>query len=121
MLNLEMLRMQVKDDISQGESMIRPVVCKDANEIAGPQDMTWCPDPPVYVPISNLTERDKETVRLACYKPEQNASLLFVDANPNYNIREDIWGALQKPEKINKRLQNLNPPKGRVKDDCIMA
>ena len=30
MLNLEMLRMYVKDDISKGESMIRPVVCKDA-------------------------------------------------------------------------------------------
>lgn len=67
--------------------MVFPSHPKDANEIAGPHDMTWCPDPPVYVPMSNLTEKDKETVRLACYKPEQNASLLFVDANPNYNIR----------------------------------
>lgn len=121
MLNLEMLRMYVKDDISKGESMIRPVVCKDANEIAGPHDMTWCPDPPVYVPMSNLTEKDKETVRLACYKPEQNASLLFVDANPNYNIRDDLWGALHPQKTKYKHLQNLNPPHGRVKDDCIMA
>jgi len=121
MLNLEMLRMYVKDDVSKGNSMIRPVVCKDANEIAGPQDMTWCPDPPVYVPMSNLTEKDKETVRLACYKPEQNSSLLFVDANPNYNIKEDIWGALH-PEKTKYRhLQRLAPAHARVKDDCIMA
>lgn len=121
MLNLEMLRMYVKDDVGKGQSMIRPVVCKDANEITGPPDMTWCPDPPVYVPMTNLTEKDKETVRLACYKPEQNSSLLFVDANPNYNIREDIWGALH-PEKTKyKHLQSLAPTHGRVKDDCIMS
>lgn len=113
--------MYVKDDVAKGQSMIRPVVCKDATEIAAPQDMTWCPDPPVYVPMSNLTEKDKETVRLACYKPEQNASLLFTDANPNYNIREDIWGALHPQKSTYKHLHRLPPAHARVKDDCMMS
>jgi len=120
-LNLEMVKMYHKDDVAKQHSMIRPVVCKDPVEIATPADMTWCPDPPVYVPVSNLTEQDKETSRLACYKPEQNAALLFVDANPNYNIREDIWGALQEEKTGYRHLQNFNRSQHRVKDDCLMA
>jgi len=121
MLNLEMLRMYHKDDISQADSVVRPVVCKDPSEIANTQDMVWCPDPPVYVPISNLTEQDKETLRLACYKPEQTANLLFVDANPNYNIKDDIWGALHEEKAAHSRLMNAARHHARVKDDCLMA
>eukprot|EP00439_Symbiodinium_sp_Y106_P032265 s2180_g3.t2 len=108
-LNLEMLRMFYKDDPSQADSLVRPVVCKDPTDIANTGDMVWCPDPPVYVPIANMTEQDKETLRLACYRPEQTANLLFVDANPNYNIKQDIWGALQ-DEKMGQR-KLLNAPR----------
>jgi len=120
-LNLEMLRMFYKDDPSQADSLVRPVVCKDPTDIANTGDMVWCPDPPVYVPIANMTEQDKETLRLACYRPEQTANLLFVDANPNYNIKQDIWGALQDEKMGQRKLLNAPRSNARVKDDCIMA
>lgn len=122
MLNVEMLRMMYDEDPTKVTSSVRPVICKDPNEIAGPRDMSWCPDPPVYVPMRNLRETDKETLRLACYEPVQNAALTFMDVNPNYRMHEDIWGVLSdyKDAKSTyvKRMDNRYR---RVKDDCMMA
>eukprot|EP00441_Pelagodinium_beii_P031008 CAMPEP_0197709050 /NCGR_PEP_ID=MMETSP1338-20131121/128260_1 /TAXON_ID=43686 ORGANISM="Pelagodinium beii, Strain RCC1491" /NCGR_SAMPLE_ID=MMETSP1338 /ASSEMBLY_ACC=CAM_ASM_000754 /LENGTH=859 /DNA_ID=CAMNT_0043292983 /DNA_START=182 /DNA_END=2756 /DNA_ORIENTATION=+ len=122
MLNVDMLRMYYNEDPSRVEALVRPVVCKDPDTIAAPRDMTWCPDPPIYAPLYNMTENDKETVRLAGYAPEQNAALLFADVNPNYNIREDIWGAIHDKEKARSHhFINPNRQHARVKDDCFIA
>jgi len=121
-LNTELIRMMYRDDPTKVTAALRPVVCKDPDEIARTKDMSWCPDPPVYAPIRNMQEEDKETLRLACYAPETDAKLMFVDANPNYRIDEDIWGVLADY----KNAQSLAVPKHpglkkRVKDECIMA
>jgi len=122
LLDLEMLRMYYKEDPSEIEAHVRPVICKDPNEIAAPRDMQWCPDPPIYTPLRDMTEEDKETLRLACYKPEQNAALMFNDANPNYNMRDDIWGALSGNHKPGVTyLSDMPMHHTRVKDDCLMA
>lgn len=122
MLNVEMLRMYTKEDPTKISATVRPVVCKSPQDIADPRDMTWCPDPPIYAPLDHMTEQDKETVRLACYDPSQNASLVFADVNPNYNIREDVWGALADEKKGHAgRLAAMQMHHARVKDDCIMA
>jgi hypothetical protein len=123
MLNGEMVKMMFKDDPTKVETMLRPVICKDPNEIAMCQDMAWAPDPPVYSPIRNLRQDDLETLRLACYHPTQNASLLFPDVNPEYRITEDIWG-VSHSLKASRSLQVDKPwwhRQPRVKDDCIMA
>lgn len=121
-LNLNLIGMLHRGDPLKVTSAVRPVVCKDPDQIAKNRDMTWCPDPPVYMPIRNMTEEDKQTMRLACYAPEQNAKLLFADANPNYQIKEDIWGVLA-DSKASRSLVVRKPEhmQRRVKDDCIMA
>lgn len=122
-LNLQLLNGFYKGDPFQPDSKMRPVVCKDPKEIGGPRDMTWCPDPAIYVPTRNLNEEDKETVRLACYAPSQTAKLRFADVNPAYVMNEDIWGVLR-GYRGPKSVYMPKPPghrKRRVKDDCIMA
>jgi len=121
-LNLELLRMMYKEDPRQVHTALRPTVCKDPEVIAASRDMGWCPDPPVYAPLRNMREEDKETLRLACFDPSQSAKLFFADANPNYRMNEDIWGILAEY----KTAQSLVVPKRenrqrRVKDDCLMA
>eukprot|EP00405_Crypthecodinium_cohnii_P011567 CAMPEP_0206438978 /NCGR_PEP_ID=MMETSP0324_2-20121206/11947_1 /ASSEMBLY_ACC=CAM_ASM_000836 /TAXON_ID=2866 /ORGANISM="Crypthecodinium cohnii, Strain Seligo" /LENGTH=943 /DNA_ID=CAMNT_0053906531 /DNA_START=324 /DNA_END=3155 /DNA_ORIENTATION=- len=118
----ELLRTMTDVDPTKVVTSLRPIICKDPKEIQKEQDMSWCPDPPVYIPIRNLREEDKETLRLACYAPEQTAQLSFIDANPNYRVDEDIWGVLADY----KKAESLYVPKRpgqqrRVKDDCIMA
>eukprot|EP00930_Biecheleria_cincta_P072214 TRINITY_DN5964_c0_g1_i1.p1 TRINITY_DN5964_c0_g1~~TRINITY_DN5964_c0_g1_i1.p1 ORF type:complete len:728 (+),score=130.12 TRINITY_DN5964_c0_g1_i1:202-2385(+) len=121
-LNVEMLRMYTKEDPTKVSATVRPVVCKNPQEIADPRDMTWCPDPPIYAPLDHMTEHDKETVRLACYDPSQNAALVFADVNPNYNIREDIWGVFADEKKAQSgRMAYMSMHQARVKDDCLMA
>jgi hypothetical protein len=122
-LNAEMVKMMYKDNPHKVESMLRPVISKDPNEIAMWRDMSWCPDPPVYAPIRNLRQDDLETLRLANYHPTQNAALLFTDVVPNYHINEDIWGVADSL-KAAKSLQVEKPwwhQGPRVKDDCIMS
>jgi len=124
MLNVEMLRMYTKEDPTKVTATVRPVVCKNPNEIADPRDMAWCPDPPIYAPLDHMSEQDKETVRLACYDPSQNAALIFADVNPNYNIREDVWGVFADDKKVHSgRMAAMmqGNQHARVKDDCLMA
>jgi len=121
-LNLELIKMMYKGDPRQVHTALRPAICKDPDEIAATKDMRWCPDPPVYAPIRNMREEDKETLRLACFDPSQSAKLFFADANPNYRMNEDIWGVLADY----KTAQSAYIPKPdthhrRVKDDCLMA
>eukprot|EP00929_Paragymnodinium_shiwhaense_P038974 TRINITY_DN20508_c0_g1_i1.p1 TRINITY_DN20508_c0_g1~~TRINITY_DN20508_c0_g1_i1.p1 ORF type:complete len:863 (-),score=157.93 TRINITY_DN20508_c0_g1_i1:288-2876(-) len=105
------------------QSTIRPVVCKDPDEIAATGDMRWMPDPPVYVPVKDMRPDDKETLRLSCYDPSSSAKLGFSDVNPNYNIRQDIWGPLQdvraKPVAFVEHPEWFR--RRRVKDDCLMS
>lgn len=121
-LNLRLINMMTAEDPWAVTKTLRPVVCKDPQEIAATRDMKWCPDPPIYAPMRNMSDQDKETMRLACFDPRQNAKLMFADANPNYRVDEDVWGVLAdyktarslvvpKPESANRR----------VKDDCLMA
>lgn len=121
-LNKQLVQMMYSEDATKEETAMRPVVCKDPDEIAGPRDMRWCPDPPVYAPMRNMHEADKETVRLACFRPEQTAKLMFADANPNYRMNEDIWGVLADYKTAQSAIvpQQLVKKK-RVKDDCLMA
>jgi len=122
-VNVQLLGMLYKKDPYKVDTVLRPVVCKNPHEIAGPRDMRWCPDPPVYVPLRNIREEDKETIRLACYDPSQDAKITFADANPNYRLSEDIWGI----QADYKTAASLYVPKPayhrtrRVKDDCLMA
>jgi len=121
-LNLEMLRMMTHEDPTKVSTALRPVVCKDPDEIVASKDMSWCPDPPVYAPIRNLRDEDKETLRLACYAPEMDSQLSFVDANPNYRVDEDIWGVLADYKTAESLVVPKHPGQHkRVKDDCIMA
>jgi len=121
-LNLRLVDMMYGEDPWKVTQTLRPVVCKDPQEIAATEDMTWCPDPPVYAPLRNMSEQDKETLRLACFDPRQSAKLAFADANPNYRIEEDVWGVLADY----RTARSLVVPKPesahrRVKDDCLMA
>jgi len=99
---------------------LRPVICKDPDEIALTKDMSWLPDPPNYAPISDLHNEDRLTMRLAGFEPGQCAALGFHDVTPNYTLDQDIWGA--QVEIINGKCA-FEPecPKGRVKDECLMA
>jgi len=121
-LNLKLINMMYREDPAKVQASLRPVVCKDPDEVAATKDMRWCPDPPVYAPLRSMHGQDKETLRLACYDPRQSAKLLFADVNPNYRINEDVWGILAD----GKASRSLLMPKPdarhhRVKDDCIMA
>ena len=58
---------------------------------------------------------------LAEGRQEQEQLRLFVDANPNYNVKQDVWGALQEEKMGRRRLLNAPRAHARVKDDCIMA
>lgn len=121
-LNLELIRTMYRGDPRVVQSGLRPVICKNPEDIARSKDLSWCPDPPVYAPMRNMREEDKETLRLACYAPEMNAKLLFCDANPNYRLYDDIWGVLA--DYKSEQCPAMPPPPGRrrrVKDDCIMA
>jgi len=121
-LNRELIRSMYHEDPSKVTAALRPVICKDPDEIAQSRDMSWCPDPPVYAPIRNMQEEDKETLRLACHAPETDAKLTFVDANPNYRVDEDIWGVLSDYKTAQSLVVPKHPGhKKRVKDDCIMA
>jgi len=120
-LNLELIKMMSHEDPSHVSAALRPVICKDPEEIAESQSMAWCPDPPIYAPIRNMHAEDKETMRLACYAPEQDAMLGFMDANPNYKISEDIWGAMDHYKSQRSMMVPKPVRSKRVKDDCIMA
>lgn len=121
-MNLQLIRMMTNQDPIKVTSALRPVVCKDPDEILAGQDLKWCPDPPVYAPIRNMREEDKETLRLACYAPEMDSQLVFADANPNYRVDEDIWGVLADYKTAESLVVPKNPAHHkRVKDDCIMA
>lgn len=122
-LNLKLIRSVCPEDPQAVRAALRPTMCKDPDTIAQIGNLAWCPEVPVYAPMSSMHEEDKETLRLACYAPETNAKLLFVDANPNYHIDEDIWGACA-DYKLDQAPPVIGKPPGRrrrVKDDCIMA
>lgn len=121
MLNAGLVRNMCKNDPMQAKNMLRPVICKDPHEIAGPRDMRWCPDPPIYAPLKNMTPEDRQTLRLACYEPTQNATLLFADVNPNYRVEKDIWGVLAQSKAPSLMVPKPAYQYDRVKDDCIMA
>eukprot|EP00933_Yihiella_yeosuensis_P018047 TRINITY_DN14971_c1_g6_i1.p1 TRINITY_DN14971_c1_g6~~TRINITY_DN14971_c1_g6_i1.p1 ORF type:complete len:901 (+),score=139.42 TRINITY_DN14971_c1_g6_i1:110-2812(+) len=122
LVNVEMLRMMYKHDPTQVKTAVRPVICKDPHQIAGPRDMSWCPDPPVYVPMRNMNESDKETLRLACYEPGQIAAIGFNDANPNYRMHEDIWALMNQEKDARSHFHPHHDTRyRRVKDDCMMA
>lgn len=120
--NLRLINMMHEGDPFKVTTTLRPVICKDPNEIAASKDMRWCPDPPVYAPLRNMSEQDKETMRLACFDPRQSAKLTFADANPNYKVDEDVWGIVSDYKKA-RSLMVPQPETAhrRVKDDCIMA
>jgi len=120
-LNLRMLRMMHHDDPHRVTTALRPVICKDPDEIAASKDMSWCPDPPIYAPMRNMHDEDRETLRLACYAPEQDAKLCFMDANPNYRISEDVWGVMDHYKAARSRMVPKPVRPRRVKDECIMA
>merc|ERR1712187_318940 len=99
----------------------RPIICKNPDEIAATRDMSWCPDPAIYAPLRCMSDQDKETLRLACYDPMQNAKLCFADVNPNYQQNEDIWGVLADYKTARSHYIPNMKPQRRVKDDCLMA
>jgi hypothetical protein len=122
-LNAQLMKMMCNGSPFKEEGILRPVICKDPNEIAMARDMTWSPDPPHYAPLKNLRQDDLETLRLACFHPTQSANLTFADANPNYDISEDVWALTHahRPAMPFQEQRPLGMQPRRVKDDCIMA
>lgn len=104
------------------ETVMRPVVCKDPTRVLNEKVADWCPDPPMYVPVTSCNETDRETLRLAMYDEHQCAKLAFQDVTPNYRIDEDIWGVAAMARQ-QKPAGHRRPPaqQRRVKDDCLMA
>jgi len=121
--NLELVKAMYHKDPERVTTALRPVICKDPAEIARSRDMSWCPEVPIYAPLRNMREEDKETLRLACYGAETDAALNFADANPNYRVEEDVWGLLADDQVMHHALGPAPCDVGRkrVKDDCIMA
>lgn len=121
-MNLELIKMYYKGDPFKLEQLLRPVVCKDPADIKASKDISWCPDPPLYAPLRSMSEEDRETLRLACYDPSQNAKLVFQDINPGYQINKDIWGTLADRKKAMAHIPigKGGTPK-RLKDECLMA
>lgn len=107
----------------QMETKLRPEPCQDPQFIAQTRDMRWCPDPPMYSAIHSMSEDDKETLRLARYRPDQTSKLWFNDANPNYNMKQDIWGIVEDHNAARSALvaPGLFRHKRRVKDDCLLS
>jgi len=121
-LNLKLIEMMYGQDPKRVEQSLRPLLCKDPEEIAATKDMRWCPDPPIYAPLRSMDAQDKQLLRLACFDPTQNAKLMFADVNPNYRINEDIWGVLADYKTARSLLvQKPDAAHKRVKDECIMA
>lgn len=84
----------------------------------------WPPEPAIYAPAANLNVSDQETQRLANWDVTQCAKLPFADVNPNYQMNEDIWGALADGKSIQEGMLLEKPPgwrQPRVKDACLMA
>jgi hypothetical protein len=84
----------------------------------------WPPAPPMYAPVENLNASDRETQRLANWDPHQICKLPFADVNPNYQMNEDIWGAMSDGKAVNHGTLMSKPPdwrQPRVKDGCPMA
>jgi hypothetical protein len=84
----------------------------------------WPPQPVMYAPLHNLNDSDRETQRLANWDVHQNAKLPFADVNPNYQINQDIWGAMADGKTVDQAV--LLPKKEswrnpRVKDECPMS
>lgn len=105
------------------DTILRPIIAKDANYIRLTGDMTWCPDPPRYVPLRSLHAADQEMIRLSTYRPHQFSKPTFADINPDYNITEDIWAVSFDRKATASKMkgpleQQLNR---RVKDECLMA
>lgn len=122
-IDAQLLRTMYPGNPYRVEQNLRPVACKNPDAIAEYRDMSWCPDPPMYAPLRNMGEEDKETLRLAQYAPNQCAKLWFADCNPNYVLSEDIWGAIADNRAANAafmRTPEHYRPR-RVKDDCLMA
>jgi len=123
-LHLELIKSLCRRDPLETTGALRPTICKDPEDVLREGNLSWCPDPPVYAPMSSMHEEDKETLRLACFAPEVNAKLLFSDTNPNYRVEEDIWGACAdyKLEEPVRAALGRNPGRRRrVKDDCMIA
>jgi hypothetical protein len=116
-VNDQLLRqMSVQENPFKVQATVRPVICKSPDEIAVTKDMRWLPDPPMYVPVRNLSDMDKETLRLASYDPSQSAKLMFWDVTPAYEPDNDIWETNEEFEPFDGML-----PRRRVKDECLMA
>jgi hypothetical protein len=115
-VNAKLVQQMSKQPPWMVQTTVRPVICKSPDEIALSKDMRWLPDPPVYMPVRNMTPEDQETLRLACYDPSQSAALMFADVNPNYDIDNDIWEVAEEEELMGGML-----PRRRVKDECLMA
>lgn len=84
----------------------------------------WPPNPHMYAPIDNLNLSDQQTQQLANWDVHQNAKIPFADANPNYQINEDIWGAVADSRIIEASVLLEKDPKHnqpRVKDNCPIA
>lgn len=107
-------------DPDKVEAYLRPELCKDPKQIVETGDMRWCPDPPLYTSMKNMRDDDRETLRLARFRPEQDAKLWFHDVNTTYNVKDDVWGIVEDF----KTAQSHYVPEVRerlVRDDCIMA
>jgi hypothetical protein len=121
--NLQLVNQVYKGDPFKLEGCVRPTVCKNPDEIAMSGDMSWMPDPPVYVPVRKLKHEDQEMLRLASYDPSQCAKYRFKDVNPNYTISTDVWAPVADMRRVDSPMMQLTPYmcRRRVKDDCLLS
>jgi len=100
---------------------LRPNICRDPDEIARDKNVEWLQNSK-YVPIRNMGDQDRETLRLSQYTHEQDSKMAFYDVMPHYRINEDIWGVAAEAKAVKSSM--MRPPgsqQKRVKDDCAMA
>jgi hypothetical protein len=113
---------QKGNQISSGAKQAQLLVeVRVVGPLGGSKD--WPPSTRTYAPLQNLNIADQETQRLANWDPAQCAKLSFADVSPNYQINEDIWGALADTKATNSALMPRPPnwKPNRIKDQCAFA
>lgn len=117
------ITLQRKGNKSAGGPEVRLHLAVMVEEPKG-ASTAWPPDPPMYAQVAYMNPSDQETQRLANWDPHQCAKLPFADVNPNYQMNEDIWGALKDGKSIEESALLEKPPgwkPERVKDSCPIA
>jgi hypothetical protein len=110
----------------QGPGVKSPSLLLEVKVIEpGAGEEVWPPTPAMYAPMWDVNQSDAETQRLANWDIHQNAKLAFADVSTNYQMNEDIWGALETNKATDEgsgmHAHRPDWKPQRIKDECLMA